>query len=702
MDYKIIIGDPAQPEYEFLTDRLNTDIKSLSGRTAVDIVGEELTIDDIRAVVKQEVGGVQLISPVDYDGAESSDGLLLSTSKPEGKDLMTLPYGSVMRVYRDGALLAKLYTEKVARQAKNSYEITTISAMGLLEKVVHDGGVYTGQTFSAVVAEIIGSSIPYTVEQDVGTTAIWGWLPRATARANLHQLLFACGVTLTKDVNGDIVFSFLYSGQATAIPAARVFQEGTFTTDARATAVEVTEHSFTQTAQDQEEELFDNTAQMVTANHKVVTFDKAPVYGLRADGLTLETSHPNYAVVSGVGKLYGKPYTHRTEVIRAEANSTAEPNVKQVLNATLVNELNSQNVAKRVLAYFASGKRLSASFKVEGEQCGRQYSVPTIFDETASGYLARMDLSFSSFVRARAEIITDYIPTGQGNNYTEHIVLTGEGTWQIPEKVLAKTDHPTARIVLIGGGHGGEPGETGQTGRRGWPYNEGGGEGGAGGAGGSAGKVLVTTVSLAELTSIEYSCGAGGESGQDGGATTFGSETSASGVVFANGYTDMSTGTVYALPGTAGIAGGHGDLPYGSTVTYNGQTWQQGSAGNAAYQYKDLYYAIAGGGGGPAVGANGGNGGRAIQWEYEDGKFKLWGGDGGTGATATIPGADATVYGSGGNGGHGGGGGGEGGQAWRKSSVATVITEVYNGSLGQGGAGSAGGKGGNGCIIILC
>lgn len=709
--YRIIIGSSvASPLFEFQHTEAQSDLKSMSGSVGLDVVGNELSIDEIRFIVDLDVGGVEFIAPSDYDRIMTSDNYLLASNKPEAGDILTLPYGTPIRIYCDDNLMYKFYAQSVMRRGKYDYEVVAVSAIGLLDKIQHNGGLYNGVLFSTVVGDIIGTVVPYSIAEDVGDVTIYGWLPIGTARSNLHQLLFACGISLKKDANGDIQFVFIYGGEGQMIPVSRVFQEGSVNYVSPSTAVEVTEHAYAITAADAEETLFDNVQTQEAATHTFVTFDNAPIHDLRADGtLTIEESNVNYAIVSGIGTLYGKPYNHTTHVVRKEtANAAnAEPNVRTVTEATLVNAYNSQNVASRVMSYYGSQKQLNAAIVLKNEKPGQLYKVPSVYDDiediergnVAQGYLARMDLSFTSLIRAECQFITDYIPTGQGNNYTEHIVLTGEGTWQIPEKVLAKTA-PTARVVLIGGGHGGEPGETGQPGWRSWSagrYYEGGGEGGAGGAGGSAGKVLVTTVSLAGLTYVEYSCGEGGESGQDGGATTFGSETSASGVVYANGYTDMSTGTIYALSGTAGVAGGHGVTPHGSTVTYNGQTWQQGNPGTKSYN-ESIFEAWSGVGGGPAVGANGGNGGNPNLWQ-EDGEFLLAPGSGGNGATATIPGEDAAVYGSGGNGGHGGGGGGHNGTA--ATSEPTVI-RVVGASQGQGGAGSAGGKGGNGCIIILC
>ncbi|MBQ2455756.1 MAG: TSUP family transporter, partial [Firmicutes bacterium] len=138
---------------------------------------------------------------------------------------------------------------------------------------------------------------------------VYEWLPADTARKNLHKLMFALGFALTKDAAGEIVFRYLSDAISGTIPGARTFYGGTIEHQRPVSAVEVTEHSFVQTVLDEEATLFDNAGDAAVSN-LTVTFD-SPVHDLTAgSGLTIVSSGVNFAVISGVGTLTGKKYTH--------------------------------------------------------------------------------------------------------------------------------------------------------------------------------------------------------------------------------------------------------------------------------------------------------------------------------------------------------------------------------------------------------
>ena len=69
---KIIIGPLATPLYTFTDAEI--DVGGVKMNTAVDLVGSELTIDTLTAVINYASGAYILFSPSDYDGILVSDG----------------------------------------------------------------------------------------------------------------------------------------------------------------------------------------------------------------------------------------------------------------------------------------------------------------------------------------------------------------------------------------------------------------------------------------------------------------------------------------------------------------------------------------------------------------------------------------------------------------------------------------------------
>ena len=702
---KILIGaDRSAPLYSFSSAKPK-EVKAISCVLSSALSGDELTIDQLLPTVYSEVILRVPFVPSGSSGLITSDGMQFM-AYPGDLPLERLPYGTPVWYYSNDALMGKFYLKRALRAGKVWVDITAVSAIGILDGQKHYGGIYTGQYFPDVAADIVGGSVAFSCASEVQDIQIYGWLPVDTRRNNLHQLLFSCGVTVTKDADGNMVFGFPDTDTVKSIPDGRIFLGGNVDHMTPATRVEITEHAFMRLPSDEEVILYNNTDGTGAADNTTIIFKDSPVYDLQVSGsLRIIESGVNYAVVSGTGILTGRKYTHTTKIISRETGAVGEQKTVSVTDVTLVNVANSSNVAKRILSYYSSARTISADIKVDGEKPGDQISFSDPFGEQETAFLSSMDINASSFLRAACELVTGYVPVGQGNNYTHVAVLTGSGTWSIPEEARKKV-----RAVLQGGGNGGEAGLKGED--SGGDLNNNvdpPGNGGEPGAPGLGGKILSVEIDLTGMTSIAYSCGVGGTRGlhgdtptpaTEGGDTTFGQYTSANGERSASGCVNLFSGDIYGLSGQDGIAGGSGrenanstdDVPV--TLNYRGTTYTSGPNGQTVIEDDPVRCGgIGGGGGGPAAGNDGGPGGNGNALD-NNGNGYGQGGKGGKGADA-VPPPDVSQYGCGGNGGNGGGGGGQPGQGIHsKSSYRS------EGDDGLGGAGSDGTDGAPGCIVV--
>lgn len=710
--YNIKVGSQVNPTFSFN----NTSISSAVLAFGVDVIGDKLSIDvgDIGVIFDKDE--VEYFTPADYDKVMTSDNYEFATNWVAG-DLRGLEYGTPVWIYKGDDLRAKMYIKNVERANKTKYTLNLISAIGLLDAQSYVGDLFNGVSFANVVAGIIGGTVgssqggtvPITggivdcfIENEVASQFVFGHLPITTKREALHQLMFAYNTVLTKDINGDIVFSFLYDTQPTPISDNNIYLGGKVDYSAPASKVELTEHTYEILGDEEEIILFDNTTSGgVTADHTWVYFNNAPIIksSLNFGTLTQHGYGVNYAIVSGTGIIKGKPYTHVKTLVSRNVITTQEEKVVSVENATLVTMVNSENVADRLMSYYSSKKTVKADIVLTNESCGRLVTFRDPFDvgETNQGYIAKMSINQSNTDKASCEIVTDYIPTGHGNNFQNAVVLSGSGTWQIPSSVLTK-ENPIIKAVLIGGGSGGGKGGNGETGHN--PQATGtasvpNGEGGAGGSagiGGDGGKIFTQLVDCTGLTSIAYSCGAGGNPAQQGGNTTFGGYSSANGVRSQYGVINLFTSQVYGYKGANGYAGGKGNAD-GENLVINGVTYYCGANGQPINGR--TAYAFGGMGGGACYGKNGNAGTNAYD-EYLEPPTDMWitsTGSSGTGASCSITGTNASVYGCGGQGGHGGGGGGG-------MAGGTIRTRMRVNPPASGGTGSNGGKGGNGCVVV--
>lgn len=673
--------------------------------------------------------------------------------KCSDKNIVVFTENAPLQYYRENLLRSTYYVQSIKRIGGDKYTISADSAMGLLMKRLHVGGIYTGQTVKEVVNEICGN-IPILVKTIFADTKLYGWLPyckppESSARNNLAQVLYAIGAALTTDNNGVLRVEPLWDGVSSSIGETRMYFDGSVETEKPISAVTVTEHQYI--AGTNEKELFSGTSQQ----GDIITFSE-PMHSLTATGFTILESGANYAKISsGSGSLKGKTYIHNTRLVTQTVTENAAENVKSVTDATLVSLVNSSAVAKRLADYYKCRETITNGIVSGQEKPGHVVSVYHPYDKKmVSACIVSLDTTISGTLKSEMAALVGFLPPQPETTeyYDDRVTLTGSGEWTVPEGVTSYTR------VLIGGGQGGKCGKAGalptskvstQTETREgeshtWTVNYKGflvkdlppAAGGEAGTPGEGGKVLVETVQNAVPGSkVSYSCGAGGagapyaensdKEGSLGGATTMGGSSSDSGSSNPSGYTDPMTGEVYAVPGIAGVPGGNGvgydadgNLIYPPDIVVNGRSYRHGvqgtavdfETGNSATSGSFDATSSGGLGGGPAYKANGHNGGNGITptmtSQYNNKKLTMQGGAQGTGATAQPP-EKPSVYGNGGGAGNGGGGNGQTG--WPCMASCTMRDdasyqmgdlEVYAGAATGRGLGSDGGQGGDGCIII--
>lgn len=695
-----------------------TDKQIVSGNVFMvqSLDGNELQYDKLDATLDLCSIVPTLFRPKNADGMLTAENELFGV-RPRISILVADPAsyktGAVVLYKHNGSLVGKYYMDSIVRVAKTQYKINCVSPVGVLAKSQHYGGIYSGILFPALIAEIIGNVVPFTVAPEFENQEVYGWLPVASRRDNLHQALFAMGAAAQKDGNGDLYIAPLYDDVHMALPGERVYTGGSVRYPNASARVAVVEHAYLATDLDETVTLFDGlvaSEQIIAPSGTSLTgalvLFNEPMHDLAVDNGTILESGVNYAVLSPAGncKLTGKKYTHTTrEIVRPDtATGSNSDDTYTVAEATLVSVVNSENVAARMAEYYGSAKTVSTGIVVESERAGSVVQFEDPFGDLTQGIITSMDIIMSNKLKASAEIVADYSPGNAGNFYTNFAVVTESGSWTVPDGVTK------VRVILIGGGHGGESGKAGLDGtgsREGYENSIGqGGAGGEAGAGGAPGKIYVSTVSVSAGQSFSVVIGEGGAGAayggtpSEGGITTFGDFSSSDGYTPESGYIDPASNKVYALRGENGVAGGSGQdgaSKEKSTVTYDGKTWYSGATGIISDTL--LGVATGGGGGGAAVGFNGEDGAEGYT-EYWYWGTRGKGGEGGDGATP-VPGMDGATPGSGGQGGHGGGGGGGGGGVYDNEEDSYEIS-VLASKGGAGGSGSAGGSGAPGAVLI--
>ena len=612
---EIYIGSLINPMYYFDNDSIH----SAPVTQSVALVGQELSIDTFLPVVSDtSLRRFNIIHFRSSDGKEIETGTgqiyaVNVTDNPSAPSMLDIPDETPVWYYHNGNLVGKFYVMDVIRQAKNKYQLKCVSAIGLLDTKYHGGGLFQATTFGDVLQDILASGlwgngnpvISYEIDDDLAELPVSGWLPHASKRNNLYQLMFANGVNIIKNIDGNPRFTFVYKPPLNAgeIIDDNIYYGGSVEYTKPYSQVEVIEHTYAALIDVERVTLLDHTEGTPYYNTQV-WFENAPVIVSTIEasaGLTMTFIDENGAIVSGNGTITGIPYTHTARTVKRSNLFATEEKTVSVTDCTMVNLINSENLVNRLYAFYCPStliKLVKNSIKYTNERCGKAYLLHNPYGEQVTAFLSHMDADATSIIKADCEFYAGYEPAGQEGLYQHVDILiptedpeTGEliyeGDWELPEDVTQ------IKVIMISGGTGGSSGYPGENGEDTETYTEveqtadlsavwygaEGGKGGAGGPGGVPGHVKVIVIDNPE-SSYHYELGQGGEGGDPtdqlsdgddpdlvvpnvgdpGTETTFGEYSTADQDSFlpVGGVYEQITDHFYALSGKNGISGGHG------------------------------------------------------------------------------------------------------------------------------------------------
>lgn len=658
----------------------------------------------------------------------------------------------------------KFFLSKITQISKEIFKIECVSAIGLLTTSTHYGGIYTGQTASTVLADIL-DGITYELDALFTNVPIRGYLPIETKRDALQQVLFAMGASVKIKNDGTLQIVPASNVSTGDISVERTYQNGEYEIQEAVDGVKLTEHNYF--INGEEETLFEDTI----TGRQVITFSE-PHYNITAvdgndnDILVYPTSstqgvnhcivEPIVGVVSSGCTIKGKKYTHIERVVTAgTVTTTGDENIMSVTQAYLANPTIADELVDRIWEYAQCNKYIKQYIVVGDEHAGDVVNVISPYNyETKQGLITEMNITMSGKIKAKTKFLLDYTPSGAVTGFENYTIITSNTTWEKNGNYVYvngvalkdEDDNPIQvdkiRIICIGGGNGGSGGFDGTAGTSGsWSqagssisssditsnYLTGGigGSGGVAGKEGKGGKVFEISLDLVSGDSGNITIGQGGTGGTKNDETiaTNGTETSftkgnatytsLNGRSYAFGYTEVLSGRTFATTGKSALDGGNGG---DGGIRFNGDanTLCNGGKGDNV---------------GDFIGGNGVVASRIEMGErgHSGWEYRYLSGCGGGGASGTANGSDAvyngrygeiagaganggsganaTEYGGGGGAGNGGGGGGGGSGWWGWYQIWSLQRwnwwySYINFNGASGGTGGNGGNGSQGCLII--
>ena len=158
--YKIYVGSLTDPLYYFE----QPDTFGAVSTQRVNLVGQELTIDTFEPVVMDDITKLRSVSVFrssDGKAIITADGQIYALSVSDNivlSGLVRLDYGTPVWYYYGEALIGKFYLKKTGHIGINKYKLHCMSAVGLLDKMDHGGGLFLKATFGDVLDNILTGS----------------------------------------------------------------------------------------------------------------------------------------------------------------------------------------------------------------------------------------------------------------------------------------------------------------------------------------------------------------------------------------------------------------------------------------------------------------------------------------------------------------------------------------------------------------
>ena len=294
-----------------------------------------------------------------------------------------------MELSRDGVLIASQYLTEVSRQAKNLYEFSCQSAVGLLEDR-HLGGMYQNYPLEDLLGDILGA-FPFSVDAAFAGTKISGYLPISTRRKALQQVAFVIGGMVTSMGDGTLRLAPLGETVTGRFDESEIFPGARISVDSRVAKVEVYAHSYVPSEERQtllqEEE--------IRSSDVLFTFQE-PHYDYQITGGTIVSSGVNWVIISSQGNvtLTGKTYVH-TETVYEKRNPMATAaemgNVATVREVTLIHTGNAGQVLQRLYEAQQLRNTLTQDVVVSGHMVGQKVSSTNPWGTVTQGYITSME-----------------------------------------------------------------------------------------------------------------------------------------------------------------------------------------------------------------------------------------------------------------------------------------------------------------------
>ncbi|MEL4106774.1 hypothetical protein AAFA46_08065 [Oscillospiraceae bacterium WX1] len=303
--------------------------------------------------------------------------------------------------------MGKFYLDTWKNSSSVVASFTAFDAIGLFDTITYKtSALWSGTAASAVFADIFAAAgwTDYTIEDEIATELVYGYIPVVTVREALHQLCFALHAACIPNRNGVVEIKRLPSdADAVTIEKSQKSGSQSITQNALINSVAVTAYSFETGSSKQ---LYNESLAVGTY---VITFE-SPATGISASGATINANGVNYASINvntaGTVTINGYEITANASVHIYEAPDLTDISRAQatVDSIYLISSYNAAALAQYLYEDYQRRIVQSFTLALEDETAGDNVDVDTMLGARKTGVITKLDIDLTGGFLADCEV----------------------------------------------------------------------------------------------------------------------------------------------------------------------------------------------------------------------------------------------------------------------------------------------------------
>jgi hypothetical protein len=272
-----------------------------------------------------------------------------------------------VEAFDNGNLIGVYYIDKGERTGRFDFSFSCKDAIGLLELVTYNGGLWLTDTpLTTILQEVFGGLYEFDIDPVYKNSTLRGFIePGKKLREALQHIAFALGAVVDTSGTNKIRLFPPYYGTGEHIPEKETYTGGKVTTSDTVTEVTVTAY---------------------------IISDERP----GDDDESIEFNGVEY-----------KYYTETKHAYNPNSVTSDPENIKKFDKCYLVNLSNAQTLAYNIMSYYQKRNKYTFKHILSGQQAAGKHTAALPWGGIASGNITKMTVTTSNITVSDTEMLIE-------------------------------------------------------------------------------------------------------------------------------------------------------------------------------------------------------------------------------------------------------------------------------------------------------